>query len=209
MGKITGKSRRRSRPARRRWRDYLTAFLLLVCALLALAIFARQSETSLTGRAHVADGDSLTIGSRRIRLEGIDAPEFGQQCRTETGTVDCGRRARQYLIGRIGDAPVVCRGWQEDQYGRLLAVCQAWGTDLNAAMVLGGWAIAYGGYEAEESRARAEKRGLWALDFDDPDDWRRLNGRNREPNGAGGLSGAATIRRALTALADWLTSWLR
>jgi len=165
------------RLARKRAGDYLTALLLLVCLGLAAAIAARFSETSLTGRPHVADGDSIAIGSRRVRLEGIDAPELTQTCRREGRTIDCGRLARQHLIGRIGDAPVECTGSQNDRYGRLLATCRAWGTNLNAAMVSASWAIAYGGYEAEQRDARQARRGLWALDFDAPADWRRLHGR--------------------------------
>ena len=35
----------------------------------------------ISGKASVADGDTLRIGSERIRLHGIDAPESAQNCR--------------------------------------------------------------------------------------------------------------------------------
>jgi endonuclease YncB( thermonuclease family) len=39
-------------------------------------------------------------------------------------------------------------------------------------MVLSGMAIAFGGYRSEQARARSERRGLWAGEFQEPHDWR-------------------------------------
>ena len=50
------------------------------------------------------------------------------------------------------------------------------GVDLGAALVDQGFAIAYRRFSTKyvpnEERAKAEKRGLWAGDFDWPRDWR-------------------------------------
>ena len=46
----------------------------------------------------VVDGDSLEIGKKRIRLMGIDAPEYDQSCKDEKGALyPCGKQSAQYL----------------------------------------------------------------------------------------------------------------
>jgi len=39
----------------------------------------------VSGAARVVDGDTLVIGTQRIRLFGIDAPESRQTCRASSG----------------------------------------------------------------------------------------------------------------------------
>ena len=136
------------------------------------AALARISTDDLAGDALAVDGDSLVIGEKRLRLEGIDAPEMGQICTVAGRPVDCGRQARNHLRSLIGGNDVTCSGWQEDKYQRLLVRCSARAVDLNAAMVRDGWAVAYGDFEGEEAEARAEGRGLWQGEFDQPRDWR-------------------------------------
>lgn len=133
---------------------------------------ARRPGTPVSGYARVIDGDSLSVAGREIRLMGIDAPEGRQHC-TRGGTDwACGDAARGHLHELIGGATTMCRGEESDRHGRLLAVCEARGRNLNAAMVEDGLAVSYGAYRAEESRARAARRGLWASDFERPRDWR-------------------------------------
>lgn len=132
------------------------------------------------GRAHVADGDSVAIAGTRLRLVGIDAPELAQSCRDAAGRAfACGETAKARLAGLIDGRPIDCRWQRRDKYGRGLATCRVGGLDLGAAMVRDGWAIAYGGHEAEEAEARRARRGLWAGDFEAPEDFRR-----RERGGA-------------------------
>ena len=50
-------------------------------------------------------------------------------------------------------------------------------TDLGAAMVRAGWAIAYGDYRDEEQVARRARAGIWAGEFIEPNDWRVLHGQ--------------------------------
>ena len=118
----------------------------------------------------------ITLGAERIRLRGIDAPEFTQICRKDGADYPCGRRARDALAGLIGGEPVACTGWERDRYGRLLAACTAGGKDLNRELVEAGWAVAYGDFEAEEAAARQDGAGLWAGSFDRPRDWRDQHG---------------------------------
>ncbi|MBK8457575.1 MAG: thermonuclease family protein [Phyllobacteriaceae bacterium] len=109
-------------------------------------------------------------------MKGLDAPEFSQICRRDNADYGCGREARGELKRLIGGQKVVCDGWERDKYNRLLASCRAGATDLNASMVANGWAVAYGGYAAEEAAARQAKRGLWAGTFDRPSSWRAAHG---------------------------------
>ena len=47
------------------------------------------------GRAHVHDGDTITVTGVKIRLFGIDAPEYDQTCKMPDGTDwACGRWSR-------------------------------------------------------------------------------------------------------------------
>ncbi len=160
----------------RRILDYgLTIALFALLALLA-ARLDRIETRNEQGAATVNDGDTITLGQERIRLRGIDAPEYTQTCRRDGADYACGRMARQALVGLIGGRAVSCTGWQRDRYGRLLGECRAGDVDLNSALVAAGWAVAYGGYEAEERQARAAKLGVWAGSFDRPQDWRRGHG---------------------------------
>ena len=65
-----------------------------------------------------------------------------------------------------------CKGLGRDKYDRLLAVCRNGKTDINAELVRGGYAFAYGGYSAEESVARAAKLGVWAGNNERPKAYR-------------------------------------
>jgi endonuclease YncB( thermonuclease family) len=168
------------RRARTRFFDIaltLAFFAALVAVILRLdAIATRQSA----GTPVIIDGDSLVLSGVRIRLKGIDAPEIGQVCAGPKGAFDCGREARAVLRKLIGTSQISCEGWQYDKYQRLLAECRAGLKSLNREMILGGWAIAYGGYAAEEAAARRAKSGLWAGTFDRPQDWRKMRGAAAE-----------------------------
>lgn len=166
-------------PAPGRWRWVVD--LLVAAAILALfgliALRLDQVETRKTsGRPTVVDGDTLTLSGERIRLKGIDAPEYNQICRRNGEDYRCGQSARTALVALIGGRPVECTGWERDRYGRFLGSCSAGSTDLNRALVAKGWAIAYGDFEAEEALAREERAGLWAGEFDRPRQWREMHG---------------------------------
>ncbi|MBX4953424.1 thermonuclease family protein [Rhizobium binae] len=154
-------------------RDGVTAFALL--ALLAL-IAAKVNDTAAikhAGAFLAADGDSLSLGRERFRLEGIDAPELNQSCE-RAGTVwACGRAARQALQEMVLASGTLCQGSRRDRYDRLLVVCRnGAGGDINAAMVRRGMAISYAGYGKEEAEARDAKAGMWAGRFERPRDVR-------------------------------------
>ncbi|TCR64835.1 thermonuclease family protein [Bosea sp. BK604] len=132
----------------------------------------------LVGAAQAIDGDSLRLLGEELRLEGIDAPEYRQVCTDRSGReVDCGRAARRALVELLSRGIVTCEIGKADRYGRGLARCRQGGSDVNAAMVRQGQAVAYGGYRTEEEEARAAGRGLWALTFERPETWRRSHSR--------------------------------
>lgn len=157
------------------WRRALDYLLTAAIFALLLLFIARMDEVSIrssTGRAQVNDGDTLTLNGERLRLRGIDAPEFAQTCQAEGRDYACGRDARRVLAGLAEGRSITCEGWERDRYQRLLAVCRTGDLNLNAEMVRLGWAVSYGDYRAEESQARSLKVGLWRGEFEMPRDWR-------------------------------------
>jgi endonuclease YncB( thermonuclease family) len=120
----------------------------------------------LAGPATVSDGDTLTIGGVRVRLEGIDAPEAGQLCRTRTGhSWPCGNQATAVLSRLVQGRVVECVPKGADKYGRMLGLCTAGGVELNAEMVRRGLAWAFVRYSRTyvqiEAEARARRLGIW------------------------------------------------
>jgi endonuclease YncB( thermonuclease family) len=150
---------------------------------LGLAVLALGAETAcvaqeqISGRAEVTDGDSLEIGAVRVRLFGVDAPEGRQTCTRAGKDWDCGDEAARKLRSLVRGATVVCTPRDSDDYGRTVAVCRNGGVDLAAEMARSGLAVAYRRYSRdyvdEESEARAARRGLWAGEFAQPDEYRR------------------------------------
>ena len=131
----------------------------------------------VAGRAVVIDGDTIDVDGSRIRLYGIDAPESQQTCRAEGRRWACGEQATHALTDRIGSQTVQCEERDRDSYGRIVAVCQLAGQDLNAWLVAQGWALAYRrfseAYVTEEAAAEAAGLGIWRGQFVAPWDWRR------------------------------------
>jgi endonuclease YncB( thermonuclease family) len=168
---------RRHRPLRRRnpILDWMLTLLFFAGLAFAIARYAQIESISHQGRAVIADGDTIELAGQRIRLEGIDAPEYNQICQGKSGPFNCGREARRKLAALAGTGPVRCTGWQEDKYGRLLGTCTSGRTDLNREMVASGWAVSYGQYAAEETAARKASAGLWQGEFQRPADWRKAH----------------------------------
>lgn len=172
---------RRGRQARRRnpfgkFLDYGLAAAILGLLVLVAARLDRVETRQIAGVATINDGDSITLGSERIRLLGIDAPEYAQICRKDGADYACGRHARNALAKLVAGRAVDCAGWERDRYGRLLGVCTAGGVDLNRSLVEQGWAVAYGNYDEAEKLARQKRVGLWAGEFDRPRQWRDNHG---------------------------------
>lgn len=152
--------------------------LTLACfAVLAIFIARLESGNSqkISGNPYVVDGDSLVMGDTKLRLLGVDAPELDQECSADGSLWPCGKQARAQLRRKINGQIVSCTTWGEDRYQRLLATCSANRVELNAWLVMSGWAIDYGGYAREEGEARRNASGIWRGQFENPGEWRRLN----------------------------------
>lgn len=122
--------------------------------------------TTLRGKVvGVHDGDSLSllVGQRtyKLRLEGIDAPELGQ---------DYGRAAKRFLGDLAVNQSIEARVSDIDRYSRVVARIWLGKLDLCRLMVSSGYAWHYAQYSSDpglrlaEREARAGSRGLWAAE---------------------------------------------
>jgi endonuclease YncB( thermonuclease family) len=154
---------------------------LLVVALGALVALASgpaaiAGSNEIAGRATVIDGDTIELGSTRIRLFGIDAVEAAQTCTTDGRVWPCGQYATGRMKALTGTRAIVCEPRDNDDYGRTVALCRADGIDIAAAMVEDGWATALPHFTAQyvalESLAKAGQKGIWNSSFDLPSAYR-------------------------------------
>jgi endonuclease YncB( thermonuclease family) len=146
-------------------------------ALVALVPTAAPAE-ELSGPARVVDSNTFEIGTRRLRLVGVDAPDLAQTCPTRKGeTYPCGRVAAQTLAKLLKDGPLACRGDETDTAGRLLVRCSIRGFDVGEQYVLTGRAFADPetgqAYRRAEGTAEKLREGMWRGEFQKPWDWRK------------------------------------
>jgi micrococcal nuclease len=159
---------------------FFATFVIAAYAMLAVADERSNSKVLLAGRVtHVSDGDTLWIRTaqgerRKLRLQGVDAPELCQAY---------GQAARAALRQRLQWQSVQAQGTYRDDYGRQLARVQFQGEDVGAWLVQNGHAWSYrfrrddGPYAAQEREARSAKRGLFAdAKPERPADFRKRNG---------------------------------
>lgn len=174
---------------RMRWRRRLRsiAALILLAGLACLVWTGMAPPVVTVPLVHVIDGDSLTVrqdgAPLTIRLTGIDAVEYRQDCgRRDGARWPCGKEARAALEKLAGRGPLHCELATKDAYHRTLAVCRTRphpdGVDLGAEMVRQGWAVATSdAYLVEEAEAREKRRGIWLTPFVRPADWRATHER--------------------------------
>ncbi|MGF9691550.1 thermonuclease family protein [Rhizobium sp. 0TCS1.26] len=172
----------RRRPTISRPRDLLlTAGFLFLLILVAARLDPSGEDASFSGPLRVIDGDTLALGSERLRLSGIDAPEIMQTCRRTDGSEwPCGRAAKDSLgalmrDGQARGAAPECHGAAMDQYRRRLVTCTINGDNLNGRMVRDGYAIGTGllTFRREQSLAEAERVGIWSGTFETPRAYRK------------------------------------
>ncbi len=153
--------------------------LYIILSVISLLGFGSLTVCVADEGLVIVDGDSLEIRGERIRLQGIDAPEFLQKCYDANGwKFRCGHEALTYLK-KLTQGGVSCDRYGKDKYGRSLTECfTKSGININREMVKQGWAVAYGGsYLAEERQAKAAKRGIWRGKFMRPELYRALKRR--------------------------------
>jgi endonuclease YncB( thermonuclease family) len=147
-------------------------------ALLLLPALAQAADIS--GVARVREGDTVVIGSNRIRLGGIDAPSVDQLCLNTKGERwTCGVAARDELIKHVEGKSWTCHLGATDRRGRSVARCEVDGEDIQKWLVRSGWALAYDrfshDYDADQAAAREANAGMWQGAFIAPWDWRVRN----------------------------------
>ncbi len=154
----------------------LWPLFLVFCAPLALA----ESKAYEARVTRVFDGDTLWVQPlpdgryRKLRLDGIDAPEICQPG---------GTASRDALAGRVLQQVVTVHERARDDYGRALVRLSHAGEDVGAVLVRQGQAWSYrwrhrdGPYADEEAQARGQKKGLFAAAApENPRDFRRRHG---------------------------------
>ena len=136
--------------------------LLLAVPLLATVVpVAQEFKARLIG---VSDGDTISVLRTntpvKIRLEGIDCPEGGQ---------DFSQRAKSFTSTMVIGKSVTVVPKELDKYGRLVARVIADGQDVSLALVQAGLAWHYKQYSSDQALAAAEVAarragiGVWSV----------------------------------------------
>ena len=84
---------------------------------------------------------------------------------------------------------MTCEPKDRDRYGRIVAVCRAYGEELSAWMTGLGWALAFRRYSEQyvpaEELAQRRKAGMWSGQFVPPWEWRaEPRGQNQTFDGS-------------------------
>ena len=167
--------------------SYQLSLLLIFFSTFCNYLKSQEIE-NIIGIAEVIDGDTIKIGSKKIRLLGIDAPEQKQICKKTFLSISsvsfkkeypCGEISTNFLRKKIDNQMVNCKSVGMDRYKRHIAECFKGKKNINASMVQNGHAVAYRKYSAKfisnENNAKKEKLGLWAGTFEMPWDYRKKN----------------------------------
>ena len=163
-------------------------FLILIVTFF---LTHKLNSTEIYGKPKIIDGDTVNINNKKIRLEGIDAPEIKQQCKKPflkisaiigfvfNKNYSCGVMAKIKLIDKINNSKIKCVSSSKDRYKRFLATCFKDKINLNKWMVRNGYAVAYKRYSKDyvrdEEYAKENKLGMWEGSFIMPEKWRKLN----------------------------------
>jgi len=159
---------------------------IILTALALAGAHATAQAQDVSGPARASDGDTLHMTGVIVRLHGIDAPELRQTCTRGGAAWTCGKEAADKLAALVAGQSVRCEQRDGDDYGRTVATCRVGQTDLSAAMVDAGLAIALPHfsalYVANEARARERRVGIWNAEFQLPADYRAAHPTPRPRN---------------------------
>ena len=159
--------------------------------VLTFFLFQTLNAEEIYGVPKIIDGDTVYINSKKIRLEGMDAPEIKQQCQKSFLKISifidyefkknysCGVTSKEKLIDKIDNSKIKCISSSKDRYKRYLATCHKDNINLNKWMVRNGLAVAYKrfskNYLVDEEYAKENKLGIWKGFFIRPEKWRKRN----------------------------------
>src|SRR5688572_27188542 len=129
----------------------IRAVLLVVLAVLGPS--PAPAETFDGRRAVIIDGDTFALGSERVRILNIDAPEArGSGCDRE---LVLGLKAKERLAGLLRTRSVAIAREGEDRYHRTLARVSVGGLDVGSILLGEGLALPWrDGPDARETRLR-------------------------------------------------------
>jgi endonuclease YncB( thermonuclease family) len=152
-------------------------FALVIAAAGLMTLAESTFAMAFTGSAAIVDGVTLWVGSKEVRIFGVDAPETSQRCRLPKGTWDCATAATNALASMTQDKVVHCVGNEVDQYGRLIAKCSTDQVpDIGAKLVASGLAWAFTRYSTVyselEKSPRAKRIGIWQSKTQPPWEYR-------------------------------------
>ena len=164
---------------------------IIICSIFFILTYndVRSEEIKdISGNAKIIDGDTIKINSKKIRLHGIDAPEFKQMCKktyltiiffTFTKDYPCGKISTEKLEKKINNKVITCKILDIDRYKRYIGECYKRNLNLNSWLVSNGYAVAYRKYSKKyllyEINAKNDKLGIWQGKFEMPWDYRRKN----------------------------------
>ena len=147
------------------------------CKFLFLSILLFTSNALSQEKVYIVDGDTIHIGSNKYRFSGIDTPEMKQTCSKDNTIIMCGVLAKDSLIQKINNRPVLCKEETIDRYKRIVAECFVNNKSLSKYLVRNGYAFAYRKYSKkfieDERYAKENKLGLWSMNFEYPWEYRR------------------------------------
>ena len=158
---------------------YLSKKKIILVISISVLVFLFTYTDIKSQDVKITDGDTIKINGEKIRFSGIDTPELNQTCVKEGVKNSCGLTAKQILIDKIIDNKVKCIKEGKDRYKRILAECFVNNESLSRYLVRSGYAFAYRKYSKkfiiDEDYARANKLGMWSMEFEYPWDFRRSN----------------------------------
>ena len=158
---------------------YLSKKKIILVISISVLVFLFTYTDIKSQDVKITDGDTIKINGEKIRFSGIDTPELNQTCVKEGVKNSCGLTAKQILIDKIIDNKVKCIKEGKDRYKRILAECFVNNESLSRYLVRSGYAFAYRKYSKkfiiDEDYARANKVGMWSMEFEYPWDFRRSN----------------------------------
>ena len=89
---------------------FIVAVILLVCTSVHCCVYAGTLTATVTW---ISDGDTIKLGSTRVRLYGVDSPEKGQPY---------GKAALNFMIRKLKNKKVTIDVLYKDKYGVKICV---------------------------------------------------------------------------------------
>lgn len=143
-----------------------------------------QLDLEFSGKVKVIDGDSIKVDEKEVRLLGIDAPEFKQNCFDKNNQEYACGKVSYIFLKKLADKKIAkCLYHEKDIYNRYLAKCFIDKLSINDEILKNGMAVIYDFTLASkeeialENFARNNKSGIWQGVFELPKTYRKNNNR--------------------------------